>query len=255
MGYWFSAGNDSKTFEKTETGQKTHSSVSSSLRRPFRKHKNQQRCYATASADIRFPPFQGASCSVFCFSDIVLNRSVSFYVSKRVNFDSEFQEEDIPGIIKKLGDHFQQQNESAVRVKILSIFRSIGRMPGADPTVWRQKFAFRCVWFKRRRNFAVKINRWLFNFSVAHREDDTDDTERDVAQSYSPRINHIDGHLAEFGETGRPPASYDLQHRQTCKNVTISRNFGPIKWCMIFTSCLIQKCSFIRVDEFVTYIR
>ncbi|BES97296.1 integrator complex subunit 4 [Nesidiocoris tenuis] len=53
----------------------------------------------------------------------------------RISDSLHFKEEDIPGIIKKLGDHFQQQNESAVRVKILSIFRSIGRMPGADPTL------------------------------------------------------------------------------------------------------------------------
>lgn len=47
----------------------------------------------------------------------------------------KFQEEDIPSIIRKLADHFNQQNESAVRVKILSIFRSICRLPGADPAV------------------------------------------------------------------------------------------------------------------------
>ena len=34
-------------------------------------------------------------------------------------------------VIKKLAEHFQQENESAVRAKILSLFGDIGKEPGA----------------------------------------------------------------------------------------------------------------------------
>lgn len=37
-----------------------------------------------------------------------------------------FQEEDLPVAIKKLTEFFQQQNETAVRVKILSLMGDIG---------------------------------------------------------------------------------------------------------------------------------
>jgi hypothetical protein len=38
-------------------------------------------------------------------------------------------------VIKKLAEHFQQENESAVRAKILSLFGDIGKEPGADVQV------------------------------------------------------------------------------------------------------------------------
>jgi integrator complex subunit 4 len=42
------------------------------------------------------------------------------------------KEEDLADVIKKLAEHFQQENESAVRAKILSLFGDIGKEPGAD---------------------------------------------------------------------------------------------------------------------------
>lgn len=42
------------------------------------------------------------------------------------------QEEDLVDVIKKLAEHFQQENESVVRAKILSLFGDIGKEPGAD---------------------------------------------------------------------------------------------------------------------------
>lgn len=50
----------------------------------------------------------------------------------RISDTLQFKEEDIPTIVKKLADHFNQQSESAVRVKILSLFCNIGALPGAD---------------------------------------------------------------------------------------------------------------------------
>lgn len=38
-------------------------------------------------------------------------------------------------VVKKLAEHFQQENESAVRAKILSLFGDIGKEPGADVQV------------------------------------------------------------------------------------------------------------------------
>lgn len=35
-------------------------------------------------------------------------------------------------VIKKLAEHFQQENESVVRAKILSLFGDIGNEAGAD---------------------------------------------------------------------------------------------------------------------------
>jgi hypothetical protein len=42
------------------------------------------------------------------------------------------QEEDLVDVIKKLAEHFQQENESVVRAKILYLFGDIGKEPGAD---------------------------------------------------------------------------------------------------------------------------
>lgn len=50
----------------------------------------------------------------------------------RISDSLKFQEEDLADVIKKLGEHFQQENESAVRAKILSLFGDIGKEPGAD---------------------------------------------------------------------------------------------------------------------------
>jgi len=50
----------------------------------------------------------------------------------RISDSLKFQEEDLADVIKKLAEHFQQENESAVRAKILSLFGDIGKEPGAD---------------------------------------------------------------------------------------------------------------------------
>jgi hypothetical protein len=46
-------------------------------------------------------------------------------------------------VIKKLGEHFQQENESAVRAKILSLFGDIGKEPGADVQV---RYLYWLIW-------------------------------------------------------------------------------------------------------------
>lgn len=43
-----------------------------------------------------------------------------------------FQEDDFLDIIKKLIEHYKREKESAVRVKILSLFGDIGSEAGAD---------------------------------------------------------------------------------------------------------------------------
>ncbi|XP_069683725.1 integrator complex subunit 4 [Periplaneta americana] len=50
----------------------------------------------------------------------------------RISDSLKFQEEDLADVIKKLAEHFQQENESAVRAKILSLFGDIGKESGAD---------------------------------------------------------------------------------------------------------------------------
>lgn len=50
----------------------------------------------------------------------------------RISDSLKFQEEDLADVIKKLAEHFQQENESVVRAKILSLFGDIGKEPGAD---------------------------------------------------------------------------------------------------------------------------
>ncbi|KAJ9583048.1 hypothetical protein L9F63_022613 [Diploptera punctata] len=50
----------------------------------------------------------------------------------RISDSLKFQEEDLADVIKKLAEHFQQENESAVRAKILSLFGDIGSESGAD---------------------------------------------------------------------------------------------------------------------------
>lgn len=42
------------------------------------------------------------------------------------------KEEDVPVAVKKLVDFYQQQTESFVRTKILSLFGEIGSEQGAD---------------------------------------------------------------------------------------------------------------------------
>ncbi|XP_014245422.1 integrator complex subunit 4 [Cimex lectularius] len=46
----------------------------------------------------------------------------------RISDSLQFKKEDLLGIIKKLAKHFRQQNESAVRVKILSLYANIGSL-------------------------------------------------------------------------------------------------------------------------------
>ncbi|PNF19739.1 hypothetical protein B7P43_G14759 [Cryptotermes secundus] len=50
----------------------------------------------------------------------------------RISDSLKFQEEDLADVVKKLAEHFQQENESVVRAKILSLFGDIGKEPGAD---------------------------------------------------------------------------------------------------------------------------
>ncbi|XP_034232413.1 integrator complex subunit 4 isoform X1 [Thrips palmi] len=50
----------------------------------------------------------------------------------RISDSLQFQEDDFLDIIKKLQEHFRREKESAVRVKILSLFVDIGSEAGAD---------------------------------------------------------------------------------------------------------------------------
>lgn len=50
----------------------------------------------------------------------------------RISDSLQFQEDDFLDIIKKLVEHFKREKESAVRVKILSLFGDIGCETGAD---------------------------------------------------------------------------------------------------------------------------
>ncbi|XP_014277825.1 integrator complex subunit 4 [Halyomorpha halys] len=50
----------------------------------------------------------------------------------RIPDSLQLKPEDFSSTIKKLYDHFNQQNESAVRAKILALFCTIGQMPDAD---------------------------------------------------------------------------------------------------------------------------
>ncbi|KAK3907732.1 Integrator complex subunit 4 [Frankliniella fusca] len=50
----------------------------------------------------------------------------------RISDSLQFQEDDFLDIIKKLTEHFKREKESAVRVKILSLFGDIGCEAGAD---------------------------------------------------------------------------------------------------------------------------
>lgn len=56
---------------------------------------------------------------------------------KIINGILEFQEKDIPDpeTVRKLGDHFRKEKESAVRVIILSIFSDMGLLPDVDAQV------------------------------------------------------------------------------------------------------------------------
>lgn len=50
----------------------------------------------------------------------------------RVSDTFEFEPSDIPEAVKKLSDHFKNEAESAVRVKILSLLSDIGHLPSAE---------------------------------------------------------------------------------------------------------------------------
>lgn len=50
----------------------------------------------------------------------------------RISDSFEFDTADIPEAVKRLSDHFKSESESAVRVKIFSLFSDLGREPGAD---------------------------------------------------------------------------------------------------------------------------
>ncbi|KAJ8918318.1 hypothetical protein NQ315_008011 [Exocentrus adspersus] len=50
----------------------------------------------------------------------------------RVSDSFEVETSDIPECIRKLGEHFKNESESAVRVKILSLLFDLGREPNAD---------------------------------------------------------------------------------------------------------------------------
>lgn len=50
----------------------------------------------------------------------------------RISDSFEIDPSDIPEAIKKLSDHFKNEPESAVRVKILSLISDIGHEPGTD---------------------------------------------------------------------------------------------------------------------------
>lgn len=53
----------------------------------------------------------------------------------RISDCLEFESSHIPEALKKLSDHYKVESESAVRVKVLSLFADIGCEPGADISV------------------------------------------------------------------------------------------------------------------------
>lgn len=56
----------------------------------------------------------------------------AFQVLLRIPDSLQLKHEDFPATIKKLTEHFNQQNESAVKAKVLSLFCTLGQMPEAD---------------------------------------------------------------------------------------------------------------------------
>ncbi|XP_049803533.1 integrator complex subunit 4 [Schistocerca nitens] len=53
----------------------------------------------------------------------------------RISDSQKFQEKDLPDTIKKLAEHFQREQESVVRAKVLSLLGDIGKESGADVQV------------------------------------------------------------------------------------------------------------------------
>lgn len=76
------------------------------------------------------------------------------------------KEEDVPVAVKKLVDFYQQQTESFVRTKILSLFGEIGSEQGADIQVgyvnmyllWKFSLKIDCLDVKLLKLFLCKCN-------------------------------------------------------------------------------------------------
>lgn len=76
------------------------------------------------------------------------------------------KEEDVPVAVKKLVDFYQQQTESFVRAKILSLFGEIGSEQGADIQVgyvniyllWQLSLKIDCLDVKLLKLFLCKYN-------------------------------------------------------------------------------------------------
>lgn len=79
------------------------------------------------------------------------------------------KEEDVPVAVKKLVDFYQQQTESFVRTKILSLFGEIGSEQGADIQVAYLNIYFRWQWSLTIYCLDVKLLKlflWKHNVSV-----------------------------------------------------------------------------------------
>lgn len=61
-----------------------------------------------------------------------VNSSEALQILLRISDNFDVEPGDIPDFIKKLSEHFRNESESAVRVKILSLLSDLGHEPNAD---------------------------------------------------------------------------------------------------------------------------